>query len=660
MKKLLSISLMLFSYFSQAQKIDTLKETQIVGITSGKNLPISQARINCEDFDYLNKQGDPFFVLSTATPSIYSQSDNGQENGYCYMRMRGLDQTRINYNLNGIPLNEMEDQGLYFSNMPSFYNYIGSINVERGVGSSKYGNTSVAGSVDMETRSISEKTFEINSLLKDSYNDQFSNLYYSSGINKEGLSLQLGGSLIRNNGFKEHSDNNGGSLYYSLSKIENDKIFKIYGFSGVSHNQLAFYGVTIDSINNNYKTNLNLSTDKDTFNQNLIAVNLTNFANPNRKFNSTAYFDNVNGTYNTGGILFGVCSYQFGIMSNMVIEHKQNIINIGINANIYSRKHFGYDNKGYYDVLQNSTLYTNVGHKEDVSAYIKGEHKNNFKSVFYDIQVRDVWFNTNNYKIYNWIFVNPKIGLRTKMRDNDIYFNFGITQKEPTRTDMIQNNVQNKYLGANTDNTIWLNDSLKLKPETVYDFEMGDNISFGCVDINANMYLMVINNEFVSTGVIDKYSGFMTKTAINATLRNGVEANIKTHFNKLNAFCNINIQHSSMGKGADITGIPFAPNYISSLGITYKRNSYTIGLIEQAVSSMVMNLSNDTTQAYNSSPYQITNMFLDIKTNSNITLSLKANNILNNKYYVPAGIAVIPTYYVGQLANYSITLKCKI
>jgi iron complex outermembrane receptor protein len=86
---------------------------------------------------------NPFFVFSKISPSIYSQSDNGQGNGYAYMRLRGLDQTRINYNLNGIPLNEMEDQGIYFSNMPGFYNYLNSISVQRGVGSSKYGTTSI-------------------------------------------------------------------------------------------------------------------------------------------------------------------------------------------------------------------------------------------------------------------------------------------------------------------------------------------------------------------------------------------------------------------------------------------------------------------------------------------------------------------------------------
>jgi len=659
MKNILTILLLAVPALTKAEKADTLKEVQIVGIVSGKDLPISQTNFNCDEYSYLNKQGDPFFVVASATPSIYSQSDNGQENGYSYMRMRGLDQTRINYNLNGIPLNEMEDQGLYFSNMPGFYNYLGSVNVERGIGSSKYGNTSVAGSVDMQTRSMQEQTLEITSLLKDSYNDQNANFFYSSGINKEGLAIQLGGSLIRNSGFKEHSNNDGGAGYYSLAKFSKHNIIKLYGFNGLAHNQLAFYGVPMSVINLDYKANLNLTSDKDTFNQNLVAINWVNYANAKHKFNSTAYFDNVNGAYSTSNVLYGVNSKQFGIMSNMVMEQGGVTTNIGVNANVYSRSHFGSDSMGYYGLLTNPNYYTNVGHKEDVIAYIKGESRNRV-SLFYDIQFRDVWFSTTNSKTYNWAFVNPKIGATFSYLGNNLYLNAGMTEREPTRTDMIQNIVQtNGYSGANTDNSQFFDSVgiLKLKPETVYDVELGNKYHSSSLDVNANAYLMTIDNEYVATGIIDPYSGFMTKQAVPLTLRGGLEMDARAHLGYFSLFFNGNLQHSSIGS---VAGIPFAPNYIASLGLSYKRSFYNVGFIEQAVSSMIMNLPDASNPVlYKSTPYQISNAFVDVKIHS-VTLSLKVNNLLNNKYYVPAGIYGIPTYYVGQLANYSISLKWKI
>lgn len=644
---------------STKPKADTLKEVQVVGITN-KSLPITQTIVKLSDVPYLLQQQDFFFVIDKATPSIYAQSDNGQENGYCYLRMRGLDQTRINFNLNGIPLNEMEDQGLYFSNMPGFNNYLGSVDVERGIGSSKYGNTSVAGSVDMETRSMSEKTIEAQALIKNSTNDANYNAFYSSGISKDGLALQVGGTYLNANGYKDHSGNQGGSVYYGLGLFKKKNIFKLYGFNGVAHNQLAFYGVPMPMIDSYYKTNLNLTSDKDTFKQNMIAFNWINFANQKYKFNTSVYYDNVNGTYSTSDILFGVKSHQLGIMSNMVMEREKNTTNIGVNTNIYSRMHFGYDNNGFYDLPQNSQYYSNTGHKEDAIAYIKGMHKEKNFDLFYDAQARAVWFNTTDSKQYSWLFFNPKVGIKTTQGANSYYFNAAITQREPTRTDMIQNVVQNdsNLRGANTDNSKFLKyDTIKLHPELVHDLELGDRYHKGNLDVNINTYFMLIDHEFAATGVIDPYSGFMVKRAVQSTIRDGVECNIKLKIKRINIFFNTQFQHNSLSLGSSDYAykIPFTPDFIGSAGVSYNLKYIDFGVVEQNVSSMVMSLDD---QSYTSTPYSILNTFADIKW-KHVLIALRVNNVLNNKYYIPAGIAGTPTFYVGQLVNYSISLKIK-
>jgi len=670
MKNILTLLFLVLALSANAQDtvkhtVDTLnlKEVQDIGISATKLQPITQTKINMSEYSFLLQQQDPFFIIDKATPSIYAQSDNGQQNGYSYMRLRGLDQTRINYNLNGIPLNEMEDQGLYFSNMPGFGNYIGSINVERGIGTSKYGNTSIAGSVDMETKSMSDTTFEVNTLLKNSTNDQYSNMFYSSGINKNGLAVQLGGTYLNANGYKDHSGNQGGSIFYFVGLFKKNNIFKIYGFSGVSHNQLAFYGVPMSVIDTNYKSNGNLISDKDTFKQNMVAINWINYSSSKAKFNTSVYFDNVNGTYNTSNILFGVKSYQFGAMSNMVLERKHNTTNIGINTNIYSRKHFGSDNNGFYDYPQNCQYYSNIGNKEDVIAYVKGTNKHGLINLFYDVQARAVWFHASESKTYKWIFLNPKIGIKTHTDNNNIYMTFGMTQREPTRTDMIQNVIQSDsaYRYGNTDNTKFLqNDTTKLKPEMVFDYEMGYNYHLSNVDFNLNFYSMWINNEYVATGVIDPYSGFMGKQVIKSTMRNGMETNINVNLNRFKLFFNTTLQRSTMSVDVptSVNGarIPFSPDFIGSIGGSYTLRYFTFGAVEQNVSSMVMSL---TDQNYTSTAYTIVNAFADIKWHRTV-LSLKVNNLFNNKYYIPAGISGIPTFYVGQLINYSLALKIKI
>ena len=241
MKKIITLLALLTAFTAKSQdttKQYNLTDVQVVGIRTDKREPTTVTKINCDSVSpFVSLQKDPFFVIEKMTPSIYAQSDNGQANGYSYMRMRGLDQTRINFNLNGVPLNEMEDQGIYFSNMPGFYNYIGNISVQRGVGTSKYGNTSIAGSVNMETIDMSRKFTDINTFLVGNNKNSFSNIFYSSGLNKNGFAVQLGGTYVNNVGFREHSGNDGGSIFYSIGSFKNKNIIRLYGFIGKTHNQ---------------------------------------------------------------------------------------------------------------------------------------------------------------------------------------------------------------------------------------------------------------------------------------------------------------------------------------------------------------------------------------------------------------------------------------
>ena len=84
--------------------------------------------------DYLNKKNicqEPSYILAEQ-PSIMAYSDTGNEFGYAYFRIRGIDQSRINMTLDGMPLNEGEDLGVYFSNIPNMIGSLQSINVQRG------------------------------------------------------------------------------------------------------------------------------------------------------------------------------------------------------------------------------------------------------------------------------------------------------------------------------------------------------------------------------------------------------------------------------------------------------------------------------------------------------------------------------------------------
>jgi iron complex outermembrane receptor protein len=120
-------------------------------VRGGGAAPISQKTLNSADLEPRYFGQDVPLVLQGVTPSLTSYAETGNYWGYSYIRLRGIDQSRINLTLDGIPLNDPEDQVLYFADFPDLANSLNSVQVQRGVGTSSNGTAAYAGSINMET-----------------------------------------------------------------------------------------------------------------------------------------------------------------------------------------------------------------------------------------------------------------------------------------------------------------------------------------------------------------------------------------------------------------------------------------------------------------------------------------------------------------------------
>jgi iron complex outermembrane receptor protein len=110
--------------------LQTLKEV-VISYQADKRTPITFQNIYSKEIKAKSTGQEPSFLLSE-TPSITNYSDAGNSQGYSYFRLRGIDQTRINMTLDGVPLNEPEDQGAYFSNYPDILNSVSKIQIQGG------------------------------------------------------------------------------------------------------------------------------------------------------------------------------------------------------------------------------------------------------------------------------------------------------------------------------------------------------------------------------------------------------------------------------------------------------------------------------------------------------------------------------------------------
>ena len=84
--------------------------------------------------------------------------------------------------LDGVPLNEPEDQGAYFSNYPDILNSVSKIQIQRGVGTSKNGVASYGGSVQLFSPNLADSTKTTFGLGYGSFNSLRVFGEYNSGI----------------------------------------------------------------------------------------------------------------------------------------------------------------------------------------------------------------------------------------------------------------------------------------------------------------------------------------------------------------------------------------------------------------------------------------------------------------------------------------------
>ena len=139
-------------YATENDTIASKKLDEVEVVSFYRNTPMVGGTLTNNEMSNKNYGQEPSWVFSKM-PSIFAFSDNGTEFGYGYFRIRGLDQTRINVTLDGMPWNESEDFGCYFANSPDIMGDMNSISVNRGSSSYNLGSSSYGGSINLRKNS---------------------------------------------------------------------------------------------------------------------------------------------------------------------------------------------------------------------------------------------------------------------------------------------------------------------------------------------------------------------------------------------------------------------------------------------------------------------------------------------------------------------------
>ncbi len=200
--------------------------------------------------------------LFDRVPSMITTSDAGTGLGYSYMRIRGIDQTRINVTVNGIALNDAESQGSWFVNLPDFGSKVQHLDIQRGAGTSNNGASAFGASMNFTTLEPARKAYAEVSSSAGSFYTFRNSVSAGTGLIKNRFSADISYSNILSRGYIEHASAKLHSLFFTAKyRIWNEKKFKDYGslqfniLYGNEKTGLAWNGVPSDSLNSNRRYN---------------------------------------------------------------------------------------------------------------------------------------------------------------------------------------------------------------------------------------------------------------------------------------------------------------------------------------------------------------------------------------------------------------------
>jgi iron complex outermembrane receptor protein len=187
--------------------------------------------------------GQDLPMLLAETPGAYAYSDAGNGIGYSYLKIRGFPSRRIGVTINGIPLNDPESREVYWIDHPDLAASAQEIQVQRGVGASAYGTTSLGGSVNVETIPFSQDRYLTLDAGAGSFDTQRYSAQAGSGLlgDKYAVSTRL--SRIKTDGYREASWSDLWSYFVGIARVDSKVVTRLNLYGGPEETHLAYLGV---------------------------------------------------------------------------------------------------------------------------------------------------------------------------------------------------------------------------------------------------------------------------------------------------------------------------------------------------------------------------------------------------------------------------------
>jgi iron complex outermembrane receptor protein len=547
-----------------------LEEVQVLSTRSFEQTT-SATTINRTDLIEKNNFGQDIPTLLEASPSVVTTSDAGTGIGYSGIRIRGVDASRINVTINGIPVNDPESHDVYWVNMPDLASSIESMQVQRGVGSSTNGAAAFGASLNIKSQDISSAAFGVLDNTYGSFNTLKTTIKAGTGLINNKFSLETRLSRITSDGFIDRATSDLRSYYLAASYVGKKSVLKAITFSGKEITYQSWYGTPESRVNGNV-TEMNAYADRnglsdeeranllnsgitynfytyenevDNYQQDNYQLHFTHSFKPNLIMNVAGHYtygrgyyeqyrkDDDLSDYGYSPVLIGGDSiissdlirrrwldndFIGGIYSLQYNVSKLKLL-FGGAANTYIGRHFGEVIWARFaaDGEIRDRYYDNEAQKTEFSNYLKASYRFDQLSFSADLQFRHVNYSFLGIDDVSGQLLDLKQNVQFNFFNPKVGVNYSINSRQfISATFGIANRepVRKDFRESTAEN--------HPKAENMRDLEIGYAYNYKKLAINTNIYWMDYTNQLILTGQINDVGGY-TRTNAKESYRAGIE-----------------------------------------------------------------------------------------------------------------------------------------
>ena len=548
-----------------------LQQVEVVAGRATRNTPMAVSDVPREAIAKQNHGRDLPSVLELL-PAVTTTSDAGAGIGYTSLRIRGIDPSRINVTVNGIPLNDAESLQPFWVNTGDLASSLNDIQVQRGAGCSTNGAGAFGASLNMTTARAAMQPCVSFDGTYGSWNTHKETLRMGTGLLRGHWTFDARLSNIASDGFIDRAATHLQSFFTQTGFFSGQTSVKLLVFGGrektyhawnyATAEEIAAHGRRYNSCGEYHDEQGRVHyypNQDDIYTQLHTQLHLTHTFG--RRWRTSAALHCTRGygyyeEYKEQRTLqeYGLLPWHNadgGMEAKSDLVRRKQMDNwfagetlgaeynggrlhltMGQAFNHYRGHHFGNIIwvRNYTDALMpDHEYYRNRADKSDFNVYAKGDLDLGCGlSAYADVQYRHVnyrmagrndnwdWRNSRMQNLAvadNFHFVNPKAGLNWQIGPRHrLYTSYAYVGKEP-------------YRNCYTDGRLDTDGSIANypRPEYMHDLEAGYQYTAARLSVAANVYYMHYRDQLVLTGELNDIGEPLTANA-DRSYRFGIEA----------------------------------------------------------------------------------------------------------------------------------------